>query len=224
MAESDKHQQLLRLGDRRKATRRDGYKCLGDFHNGCFECDYVSPWTKGGKNVDAKVMIVGQDWASADMLERDPPDNQMAVLGFDQDLPTNKNLNELLERYFSLKRGECYLTNLFPFIKQGAASANIPMEDLVWSAREFTREEIRIVSPNLVICLGLRTFHALMRVANLRGSPRMEQAIATSFKLENAMVRCVAHTGAFGTNNRSRDRVEDDWRKLARSYPQVCRR
>jgi hypothetical protein len=32
------------------------------------------------------------------------------------------------------------------------------------------------------------------------------------------MVHCVAHTGAFGMNNRSRGKVEEDWQKLADSY------
>ena len=98
------------------------------------------------------------------------------------------------------------------------------MADLVACAGTYTREEIRIVAPQLVICLGLKTFRALMRVAQIPGSPKMARAIASPFRLEGAMVHCVAHTGAFGTNNRSSAQVVKDWQTLARRYPEVCRR
>jgi len=215
---------LRRLGAARKSARCSGYRCLGEFYNGMFECAFVSPWSKAS-NVHAKVMIVGQDWASADMLNRKPPDREMAKRGYKPTLATNRHLDRLLKEHFGLVRGDCYLTNLFPFIKRGGASAGIKMKDLVRSGQDFTRQEIRIVAPKLVICLGLRTFRALMRVAGQPASPKMAQAIASSsFVLENAVVRCVAHTGALGMNNRSPKQVNADWRRLARSYPELCRR
>ena len=97
------------------------------------------------------------------------------------------------------------------------------MKDLVWSGEQFTIPEIRIVSPKVVICLGLRTFRALARAAKCERPRNMEQAIALPFEHENAMIHCVAHTGAFGTNNRTKEQVDRDWELLARSYPQICR-
>lgn len=221
MDRSGKVRALRRLAERRKAARRGRYKCLGDFHKGFFECSRVSPWSKAAGNVNAKVMVVGQDWASADMLARTPPNRRWAEFGFDRDFPTNVYLDELLKRHFGLKRAQCYLTNLFVLIKPGGVSSIIPMKDLVWSAEEFTIPEISIVRPRVVICLGLRAFRALGRAAGHRLPRIMADAIKTSFPLEASMVHCVAHTGAFGTNNRSRRQVERDWRKLAKSYGAV---
>lgn len=215
IAGTQKEPALRRLAAVRKAVRRDGYRCLHEFHGGLYECDHISPWTKSGKNSDAAVMVIGQDWSSADVLAREP-DLRIAEYGFDCNFPTNRNLDELLKYHFGLERADCYLTNLFPFIKPGGASAHIRMADLVWSAREFTLPEIRIVSPKLVVCLGLRTFRALARADGRRLPPTLAQAIAAPFSIAGSGVHCVAHTGALGMNNRSRERVDKDWKALAR--------
>lgn len=214
-----KAEALLQLARQRQSTRLDGYACIGDFHGGIFECDHVSPFTKSGNNVDAQIMVVGQDWTSADKLGSNPPNLESAKLGYTPKLPTNRNLDDLLGRHFGLTRSECYLTNLFPFIKPGGMSAGIPLKHMVASAQQFTLREIEIVSPRLVICLGLRTFVGLMGAGGIKGSPKMDQAVNSPFKVSNSMVHCIAHTGAFGMNNRGRSQVDKDWQQLAASLP-----
>lgn len=159
-------------------------------------------------------MVVAQDWSSFDVLVRSDY-YDIARLGFDPRFPTNRKLDDLLLRHFGLHRTDCYLTNLFPFIKPGDATARIPMKDLIKAARQFTIPEIRIVSPRLVICLGLMTFRSLMRVAGLNGSPKLDEAIASPFEYAGSMFHCVAHTGARGMNNRGHSQVEEDWQKIA---------
>ena len=205
---------LLALAWLRQSKRLEGYACIGDFHGGLYECDHVSPYTKSGPNVDAKIMVIGQDWASADALAASPPDLESAQLGYSPGLPTNRNLDDLLARHFDVDRSDCYLTNLFPFLKPGGMSAGIRRKDLVHCAKTFTLEEIRIVAPRIVICLGLETFLALRTAAGIKGSLKMAEAIASPFRFGNSSVHCVAHTGALGTNNRGRDQVEHDWKNL----------
>jgi uracil-DNA glycosylase len=84
------------------------------------------------------------------------------------------------------------------------------------SARAFTLPEIRIVSPKLVICLGLRTFRALARAEGRQLPPTLEQAIATPFMIAGSRIHCVAHTGALGMNNRSREQVDQGWKALGK--------
>lgn len=209
---------LLRLARLRQASRLDGYACIGDFHGGLFECDHVSPWTKSGGKFDAAVMVVGQDWSSADVLAAVPPSRDVAVLGFDAKFPTNANLDALLARHLGLRRADCYLTNLFPFVKPGGPSAAIPMRHLIACAERFTLPEIGIVAPRLVVCLGLRTFTALRRAAKLEGAPGMDAAVGSPFRAGSAAIHCVAHTGARGMNNRGRAQVEADWRAMAAAF------
>ncbi len=185
-----------------------------------YECDYVSPYTKSADNINARVMVVAQDWASADSLSAEKPDRDSVELGYTPNLRTNRNLHDLLKRHFALSRGECYMTNLFPFIKRGPMDAPIPWKDMVRCAKEFTLEEIRIVEPGLIICLGLKTFLALRTAVGHSGTMKMPEAIEKPFNIGETRVHCVAHTGARGTNNRGREQVERDWENLAGLYRQ----
>jgi len=221
---SMKQEALLELSRQRRSARLEGYACIGDFHNGLYECDHISPWTKSGCNMDADIMVIGQDWSSSEVLAADPPDSSTVKLGFNPKFPTNKNLNMLLERHFGVTRAECYLTNLFPFIKSGNATASIKMRDMAYCAKWYTLEEIRIVSPKIAICLGLQTFKAMMRATDRKGSLKMDDAIASPFLFETTKIHCVAHTGVLGTNNRNRvpGRVDRDWQNLAGEAYKQC--
>ncbi len=214
-----KSKALLQLARKRQSTRLDGYACIGDFHDGAYECNHVSPLTKSGCNLYAEVMVVGQDWASADTLVgKGRPDPDRARLGYDRGSPTNKNLNRLLREHLGLDRADCYLTNMFPFVKPGKKNANnIRSRDMKRCAREFTLEEVRIVAPRLVLCLGLKTFKGF-RGAVGRPKPRnVDEAIDSPFDFEGSTVYCVAHVGAQGENQRGRDQVADDWQRIASS-------
>lgn len=211
-----KHAEIAQLGAIRRASSLHGYANLHDFHGGYYDCEYVGPWTKSGSNMDASIMIVGQDWSSADVLGRDPPDGYVARHGYDPSFPTNRNLNNLLKAHLLCERSACYLTNLFPFIKRGNASSPIATADLIHCAREFTLREIEIVSPRHVIALGHRTFVALLKALGEKRVPALSVAIGNPYRHGETNLHCVAHTGALGTNNRGRSQVEADWQNLGR--------
>jgi hypothetical protein len=83
----DKTTRLLQLAHRRQRTFWPGYKPLIDYHDGAYECDFVSPYTKSECNVDAAVMIMLQDWSSDERLEG-PLNPHAAKLGHTPQLPT----------------------------------------------------------------------------------------------------------------------------------------
>jgi hypothetical protein len=45
------------------------YSGIGDYHDGAYECERVSPYTKTAGNVDADVMVLLQDWASHGVVQ-----------------------------------------------------------------------------------------------------------------------------------------------------------
>ena len=47
-----KQSELLALAKLRQRTRYPGYKCIGDYHGGAYECDFVSPYTKKSRAAD----------------------------------------------------------------------------------------------------------------------------------------------------------------------------
>lgn len=63
-----------------------------------------------------------------------------------------------LDKHLKLKLKDTYATNLFPFIKMGGMSANIPIKDMRKSAKDFTLPMIEIIKPKIAIALGRKTF------------------------------------------------------------------
>jgi hypothetical protein len=219
-----KRWQLHKLVEKRRATKFQDYfgenatalyGHVGEFHDGVFECAYVSPWTISASNVDARYMVVGQDWSSRDQLAK-PPSRHVIDHGFDPKFKTNANLELLLNNHLQIKRCECYLTNLFPFIKSGAAGTVVPPSHLERCARDFLVPQIEIVGAPLVICLGLQTFNALMKAVGQATANDMGSAIAGPREFQRSKLCAVAHTGTLGTKNRGgMDQVHIDWQQLA---------
>ncbi len=61
MINMSKVQKLLQLARKRQSIRYDGYASIGDYDNGLWECDYISPYSKSAHNEDAEVVIILQD-------------------------------------------------------------------------------------------------------------------------------------------------------------------
>ena len=201
-------------------SRWAGYKCIGDYYNGIYECDFVSPYTRSASNVDAELMVLLQDWASDNVLSG-PFLAERLTLGHDPQRATNQRLRELLRQHFRVELEEVYATNVFPFVKTGSMNASIAKRDLVRAAREFALPQIQIVGPRLAMCLGKTAFNAVAVAAGCRGAKSLEDAIAFPFEIGSTQIWCQAHTGRQGTNYRNRngvDRVTKDWARMAQVY------
>jgi restriction system protein len=211
----NKRQRLQTLATKRQRARWPGYKGIGDYHHGAYECPYVSPYTKTAGNIDAEIMVILQDWSSDKSL-RGPLDSDSITYGYTRSLPTNQNLVSLLETHFGVSLKDVYGTNLFPFIKMGHMGTNIPRHDLVRAAHEFALPQITIVRPKLVICLGHVTFNALREASGFEPVYPIAKAIQNPFNLAQTRIWCQAHTGVRGQNNRNsgRKRVPNDWKQM----------
>jgi uracil-DNA glycosylase len=164
MTETDKHTELANLVALRRSDESAEY-ALHRFCDGRWDFPFVVPWTKSACNVDADVMIIGQDWASEDYL-RDPKNNtpdRIALrdeLGQDPHLPTNRNVKRWLG-FFDLKWQEIYATDVSVFIKPAKMGAKVPMSLLERCASKYTIPQIRIVKPVMAICLGIPTYNSV---------------------------------------------------------------
>jgi len=215
---TDKAARLMELARRRQATRWEGYCCIGDYHEGVYECDFVSPYSRSAHNADAQVMVLLQDWSSDEVLSG-PYLEAAATLGHDTSRVTNKRLKDLLCRHLELDLEQVYATNVFPFVKRGAIKASIPMHDLMRAARVFAIPQIEIVAPRLAICLGKAAFDAVVTAAGGHRSGSLADAI--EFPFGNTQLWCQARTGQQGTNQRNRigpGQVERDWGHMVSAY------
>lgn len=66
----NKRAALKRLAIKRRNSRWEPYKCIGDYHGGKYECNLVSPYTKTAGNVDSEIFVLLQDWSSDTFLRR----------------------------------------------------------------------------------------------------------------------------------------------------------
>lgn len=212
--ESLKKTQLAVIAQRRKRSRWPGYACVGDYHGGLYDCDFVSPYTKSAGNVDSPVMVMLQDWASHDVLAR-APDEDIVRLGRLPSLRTNLTLDRLLLNHMGRSIDQVYATNLFPFVKPGGISSKVSRRDLLRASKEFGLPQVQAVSPRLVIALGLECFNALVVALGYKPSPTLGEAIATPVAFSEAMIWCQAHTGWGGRNRGGAEQVEVDWGRMA---------
>ena len=125
-----KRKLLKELAHHRQTHVPHGYKGIGEYHGGAYECDFVSPYTKSAHNLDADIVIILQDWASDCYLRKTVEPNpllrgDLISKGHDPGLDTNKNIKALLRVHFDIGLAQTYTTNLFPFIKPGRMNTKI---------------------------------------------------------------------------------------------------
>ncbi len=220
-----KQHQLLELAKLRQQEIPDGYKGIGEYHQGLYECDHVSPYSKSAGNIDANIMFILQDWCSDHYLSQ-PIQPETLKYGYAPRLATNKNLKSLLQTHFGLEFSKTYGTNLFPFIKPGNMSAKISRQDLVSAAVKFTIPQINIIQPKLVICLGAEVINSIRRALGMKPSNRLATSIEDPFKFNRVPIWAQSHPGGQGRANRNRgnvDRVRADWESMANAYQNKLR-
>jgi DNA polymerase len=150
-------------------ARKSCHLCLGlknpaDVVNGRFDCDEIGAWTRWQGNLDADVMVVGQDWGDVESFIRfrgiDPMNGR-----------TNKLLMHLLSTIgraiepidkISKSRGTIFLTNAILCLKDGGMQAHVDTARFQACGTRFLRRQIEIVSPNVVIGFGQQAFNAIL--------------------------------------------------------------
>jgi uracil-DNA glycosylase len=206
------------LAKRRRRDSLEGYCRLGDFHGGYYECCFVSPWTKSAHNVDAEVMLLGQDWSSSDSLNR-PLNARMREtrkLGQTLKLRTNAHLRELLGQNMQLEFRDTYATNVFVFIKNGAMSSKIRSTDMRYCAEKYAIPQMGIIAPKMAICLGRDTFDAIRNSLH-KERPLFSEAYYPQYCIDHhgTEIYGVPHPGSLGTRNAGgKARVKEIWRIL----------
>jgi hypothetical protein len=219
----EKKAKLRDLAGLRKASHWSGYKNIGDFYGGCYECEeHVSPYTNDAGNVDSDIFVMLQDWLSEEDIKPPDPNPEIRSEGYTPSANTNRYLQKLLSTHFGgLQIRQIYATNLFPFVKPGATSAPIPYRDLVRAAREFGIPQIEIVRPRLVIALGVATFRPLIAVAGPKIPwPLLNDAVNNPVDCRSTRIWCQSHTGRSGgaAARRGAAVVQNDWKRMADWY------
>jgi DNA polymerase len=206
--------------------RKSCHSCLGlvnpaDYEGGKYDSNEIGPWTLWQGYLDAKIMVVGQDWGDKAYFSKwkgaDQPSGN----------PTNANLQRLLQQFAIDIKGPrehqehlIFLTNLILCLKDGGLQA--PIEDAWLSncSENFFRHLAEIVSPRVILALGKKVSEAILDLYGI-SHPKtwtLSQLMQSSpFHLFGSTYMFpFYHCGASGVNrNRSLESQFRDWRRAA---------
>ncbi len=186
---------------------------------GKYDSNEIGPWSLWQGNLDAELLIVGQDWSDVDYFRkwegRDEP----------QSNPTDCNLRHLLDilgvKIENPRENQTeliFMTNLILCLKQGGLQSRVEDEWIKNCAENYSKQLIDIVKPKVIIVLGKEPSKAILDAYQVRYSKTsLAEMVSNSlYRLTKSTVLFpVYHCGAGGTNrNRSMKEQENDWRKI----------
>ena len=215
----------------------------------CDACDEINLWTywQGRNNLNAKIMLVGQDWGSPwdenaqytmEQIRRANRHEEYDYLSNNPSV-TDRNLVTLFREigYNVTKASpDLFFTNFVLGYRNKGTSGGYRK---TWAEQDkgYFRELANIIEPRVFLCLGRSTFEAVLSALDPAANIRI--ADYNSFiesnqnpvpvKLENGTVSYVfalAHCGAMGTLNRnnkestSLTKQLEDWRKIRKYIAQ----
>jgi uracil-DNA glycosylase len=141
-------------------------KCAGlanpaSVANGSFDSLAVGPWSRWQGNLNAKLMVIGQDWGDVKYFTENSGRDEAET-------PTNKALRELvgllgIDVGSPSDRGRAdaaFFTNAILCLKSGGLQGKVRQE---WfgNCSRFLRRQVEIVAPTVLVCLGERAYRAL---------------------------------------------------------------
>lgn len=214
----DKQQAYRELVQKRKAVEFPaGLQNPSQIAGGQFDCEQLGPWSLWQGNLDAELLVIGQDWGDDNYFVR----NQ----GRDtDDNPTNRGLRKLLSN-IGLDPGPpsapvaqpLFFTNAVLGIKSGGMSAELKHDWLRHSSVHFTAPLIEIIQPRLIVTVGISAFKALRLIFPSLPYESMNGLLKyPPFHLPGKRILfAVSHCGGLGLANRTMEEQLKDWQKIA---------
>ena len=214
----DKIVEYKKLVDARKACRR----CLGltnpaEINGGSLDSEQIGPWSLWQGNLNAPLMVVGQDWGTTDYFERNHGRDTRGN-------PTDLNLIKLIgtagfsiqDVYLPEGQNVLFFTNAVLCLKSGNLQAEVK-KDCFINCASFLRRQIEIINPVVVVGLGKHAYEAILSYFNLKaGRFRAEVESENGKELLNGThVFAVYHCGSKSTNmNRPLEEQMKDWMRI----------
>lgn len=192
-----------------------------EIENGKFDCNEIGAWSRWHNDLDAKIMLIGQDWGDRKYFVnnegRDVDDNPTCKylkllfkeIGYDlgtarPDIPFQKGL---------------FFTNAILGIKtlEGGMSAPVFQKWVKHSTENFTLPLIEIIQPKVIVTLGKQAYRAL-RLGFSAELPddKMGALVEQHFEISEhkTVVFPRYHCGGLGLANRNFDKQKLDWQRI----------
>ena len=233
-----------------KGECRDGLKkCCNSSKTGvqlipyepCDEINLWSYWQGGVNHLNAKILLVGQDWGSMDtekyeearivenivQKKKIEPNKYLSYVDGNTN-PTDKNLIKLFDSIGYDITKECpdlFFTNLALCYR--ADSKISGGFKTIWANNcgEFFKELVDIIKPKVILCLCRGTYEGVMKA--LGGQAEMVKSyndiIGKPSVVGGYNVFPLAHCGSMGTANRNKGKdkhtdklhyQKEDWKEI----------
>ena len=209
----------------------------------CDDCKEINLWTywQGRGNLDAKIMLVGQDWgspwdeSSLNVMEKITLANNHKPFDYlkDNSSLTDNRLVQLFQEIgydLNLPNPDLFFTNFILGYRNKGLSGKYQSS---WADHDkgYFHELANIIEPKVILCLGRSTFEGVLSAFDTKlDSPIKDYndfiesehnpVPVTLANGDTAHVFALAHCGAMGTLNRNRKKSTDltnqikDWRKI----------
>jgi DNA polymerase len=208
------------------AERKRCRVCIGlrnpaDAELRSYDSDEIGPWSRLHGDLDARLMIIGQDWGDVRYYT--------ANRGLDNlRNPTMRTLERLLRgigldislaAYGTGVRG-VFLTNAVLCLKGGGLQARVEKQWFKNCGSPFLRRQIEIVTPRVAVALGQRAYEAVLGAFGLEAGPfrtAVEDEEGTTLPNGSCLL-AVYHCGRRILNtHRPFERQQLDWRRVAKA-------
>ena len=217
-------------------TKQEAYAALVQARKECSRCkeltnpsqccdgkhdsDEIGPWSLWQGNLNAAVMVIGQDWADEKTFVHDKGRE-------DDTSPTNKTLMQLLaiigvhinnplaEKADS---GIAFFTNAILCLKHGGMQAKVNDGCVTKCGKAFLLPLIQLIKPQIVVALGVAAYGCIQREYHLPSYKVFREVVEMPegwMIMDDVRVFPRYHCGSGGINrNRSLDQQKDDWRRI----------
>lgn len=186
-----------------------------------FDCKGIEPWSQWQNNLNAKILLIGQEFCDLDTYNKD-----QGKIELEKDVyayPSNRNLNELFSS-IGIEIGHplnpnhnapVFFTNAVMGLKNGSMSSNFKDKWLKESQEEFLVPLIEIIQPEIIITLGGKAYQSISTLYNQPVMP-LGKRIDHNPLITDGGVKLFAffHPGKLGTINRSFELQKQDWQTI----------
>jgi DNA polymerase len=200
---------------------------------GRFDADEIGPWTRWAGDLDADLMVVGQDWGDVAYFKAnqglDKPDNPTSVALAELLASVGRPLPRMPTAAAPLPPGgnrhsRVFLTNALLWLKTGGMQARTPAAWFDADAAARLREQIDLVRPRVVVALGQQAHRAILRAYDLPVPAGPFRAVVDAPDgtplpggPPGTLLFGVYHCGARVRNTcRSSEQQRRDWTRIAR--------
>lgn len=163
METSKQSQYVALVEDRKKCNlcHSTGLTNPATIQVGALDSGEVGPWSRWNGDLNAQLLVVGQEWGDIASFERQK--------GLDVPSPTNDMLRDLLgfvglpvERApTDITASRVFLTNAALCLKVGGAQAAVKKEWFQNCGKAFLRAQIEIIRPQITVTLGEQAYRAI---------------------------------------------------------------